>query len=109
MVEDKIVTTGINSKGHKIEFDKSFNDHLYCQNEGEICLVSLDVSSDVRHLYCNENELSELVIPEGVLRVYCYSNNITELNLPSSLEYLYCDKTVKGLSEYIGKVNMILY
>ena len=47
---------------------------------------------------CN---LVSLEIGEGVLDVYCQDNDIETLVLPDSLLYLSCDLKVKGLEKYI--------
>ena len=54
-------------------------------------------------LYCNNNQLTELVIPEGVTHVYCVFNQITHLTIPDSVEWVSADKEVPGLEVYIGE------
>ena len=45
-------------------------------------------------VYCSNNNLTELIIPEGCKYVYCDNNNLTELILPEGCKYVFCDANV---------------
>jgi hypothetical protein len=46
----------------------------------------------LKHLYCCNNQITELVLPDLLIKLSCCENQITKLNLPDSLMVLYCDK-----------------
>ena len=40
-------------------------------------------------IYCSDNQLTELVLPNGVEKVYCSNNPIKELTLPKNIRLAY--------------------
>ena len=80
-----MVAVGITSKGNSIEFE--CNDILFCSYED---LVSLEV-------------------PEGVKKVWCRDNKLTKLKIPESVTMLICDKEIIGLEEFIGEIYIELW
>jgi hypothetical protein len=55
---------------------------------GNINYFKLDGDGNV---YCYNEKLYELDLPEGVKRVYCRGNYLTELHIPDSAERIICD------------------
>lgn len=46
-------------------------------------------------VFCQNNKLKEIDVPETVVTLNCVNNQIKELKLPESVKYLYCDHDVK--------------
>ena len=46
------------------------------------------------YIHTSKN-LTELLILEGTKKVYCFNNQLTELTLPDKLLWLECDHSVK--------------
>jgi hypothetical protein len=43
-----------------------------------------------RRVWCWNNELSSLIVPEGCELINCSHNNLKELIIPKSCKYIYC-------------------
>ena len=78
-MEKKLIATGIDVNGEEKKF--------YCE---------------LLRLWCVDRNLISLTIPEGIRQVYCWNNHIAHLNLPNSVTDLYADKEVTNLEKYIG-------
>ena len=81
-----MVAVGITNKGKRLEF---------------VCIDGI--------LYCCDNDLVSLNIPEGVKTLSCENNLLTELFLPESVKKLWCDKEINGLKEFIDKIEIELW
>ena len=102
----KLIAKGIDIHGNKIEFDCTHIE-LWCPNNQ---LKELIIPEGVNTVYCQNNQLTELILPEGVTYVSCNNNQLTELIIPDSVTYLYADKKVAGLEKCIGTdVEIELY
>ena len=99
-----MVAVGYTSKGKRLEFDCS-SDEICCSYSN---LVSLEIPDGVKQVYSHNNNLTELILPDTVTEVYCHNNKITELIIPSGVKQVVCDRGVKGLEQYIDKVEIIL-
>ena len=82
----KLYCTGITASGETKQFEV-INGVAYCYNNQ---LTSLVVPEGVERLYCSENQLTSLVVPEGVERLYCSENQLTSLVVPGGVARLYC-------------------
>ena len=100
-----MLAVGYTSDGYRKEFRCS-DCTLYCYNKD---LVSLEVPKGVKYVWCINNKLTKLIITEGVKYVWCNNNQLTELKLPESVTMLSCDKEIKGLEEFIGKIEIELW
>jgi hypothetical protein len=49
--------------------------------------------------YCNNNLLTELIIPEGLKKIWCSHNQLTKLTFTKDCQYISCQ--VNNLSELI--------
>ena len=77
---------GKNIDGVEKEF-KISNNTVYCFNNQ---LSELDLPNGVERVYCFNNQLTELDLPDSVIYVNCANNQLTELVLPNSVKEVYC-------------------
>ena len=91
----------------KKEIIKQGSKEVYCHNNQ---LTELNLPDGVRVVYCWGNQLTELILPDGVKWVSCDNNQITELILPDGVKSVFCDKTVliKNLDKFIGKEDITI-
>jgi len=78
---------GKNINNESIEFKISSNKEVYCWNNQ---LTELNIPNGVKYVYCYNNQLTELNLPNGVEKVFCYNNQLTELHLPNGVKEVYC-------------------
>ena len=79
--------------------------------------IGIDIHGEEREFDCTDGivscsgrKLISIIIPEGVTHVFCHNNQLTELKLPESVIRLWTDKEVMGLEKYMGtKVNINLW
>jgi hypothetical protein len=43
-----------------------------------------------KEVYCSNNYLTELIVPEGCEEVYCYTNHLTKLIIPKTCKWICC-------------------
>ena len=98
-MEEKLIATGIDVEGNEIEFPCNKYGWMYCHNNQ---LKKLTIPEGVTYISCINNQLKELIIPEGVTHIHCYNNQLTELTLPEGVNWLWADKEVMGLEKYMG-------
>ena len=79
---------GKNIDGEKVVF-KISNKSVYCYNNK---LTELNIPNGVESVFCHNNKLTALHLPNGVENVNCSNNQLTELRLPDSVEKVYFDK-----------------
>ena len=77
---------GKNINGEEVEF-KIDNNYVFCSNNQ---LTELHIPNGVENVYCSNNKLTELNLPNGVEKVYCYNNELTELKIPNGVEVVDC-------------------
>jgi adenine deaminase len=61
---------------------------LYCNNNE---LEELIIPKGVVSVICHKNKIVNLQLSEGVKSVNCYGNQLTSLTIPSSVRALTCD------------------
>jgi hypothetical protein len=88
---------GKTSKGKKLEFVVNSNGWVGCQNED---LIELEIPEGIKWVSCKDNKLTELRLPEGCKYVWCWNNQIKTLKLPNSMEWVRCDLGVINLNDY---------
>jgi hypothetical protein len=88
---------GKTSKGNEVEFEVGSNGWVGCQNED---LIELIIPEGFKWVWCEDNQLTELIIPEGCKYVCCYDNQIKTLKLPNSMEWVRSDLGVVNLNDY---------
>ena len=81
-----MIAIGKNIDGEEKEF-KINNNTVYCNNNK---LTELHIPNGIKNISCSNNKLTELHLPNGVDTVYCYNNQLTELVLPDSVERVIC-------------------
>jgi hypothetical protein len=86
---------GKTSKGKKLEFVVNSFGWFNCQNED---LIELEIPEGIKWVSCKDNKLTE-----GCEGVYCQDNQIKTLKLPNSMEWVRCDLGVINLNDYKGK------
>lgn len=96
---------GYTSSGERKEYDCS-NKTLYCYNQH---LISLEIPEGVKILDCDNNEITELILPKSILSLTCYNNLISELIIPNKIREITCDRNVKGLEKIYWKCDITLF
>jgi len=76
---------GKNINGVEVEFSISKNS-IFCYNNQ---LTELNLPNGVEYVWCYNNQLTELVLPNGVESVSCFNNPIAEITLPKTIKYAY--------------------
>jgi hypothetical protein len=76
---------GKNIDNESIEFD--FKSNIYCSNNQ---LTELKLPNGVEYVDCHNNQLTELILPNGIKVVHCYVNQLTELNIPDGVKNVTC-------------------
>ncbi len=72
-------------------------------------ITSIFISDDKDCIWCDNNLLTELIIPEGVTNIACEKNKITSLNLPFSVEVIWCDMMDKLEEQYKKNIDIYIY
>ena len=72
-------TIGKNTKGEVMEFEMGSNGWVYCPNNQ---LTELIIPDGCETVSCHNNHLTELIIPDGCKYVSCHHNQLTELIIP---------------------------
>ena len=79
-------------KTYEENIDKSTITELDLSYKNLAELPDLSEYINLKYLYCDANQLTELPeLPKSLMHLYCNNNQLTELpELPNSLEYLSC-------------------
>ena len=94
IAQTKVITKkaiGKNIKGEVVEFEMTSNGWISCSNNQ---LTELILPDGCKVVFCSNNQLTELILPEGCESVSCESNLIKELHIPNSVKVLWCDDGV---------------
>ena len=87
----------ITSSGEKTIIEAGTNT-VHCYNNQ---LTELVLPEGIEYVSCENNQLKELVLPEGIKTVYCHHNQLKELVLPEGIKTVYCDDLLFDARKYI--------
>ena len=92
----------IASKGKRVDFKATTS--LFLSGYG---IVDITLPKEgVEWLYCRNNHLTELNLPEGLNGLWCRKNKLNSLKLPKSLNVISCD-FMDGIEEQDRKERQI--
>ena len=80
----KAIGKNINGEEVEIKINNKYVDCPYNQ------LTELVLPNGVKYVSCYNNKLTELYLPDSVEIVYCFENQLTELVLPNGVKEVYC-------------------
>ena len=84
---NQLVAIGLNSFGESKTFPVNFFKKVDCHSEQ---LTELILPIGIISIDCHNNKLTELKLTENLKVIDCNSNQLTYLELPDSLIYLNC-------------------
>jgi Leucine-rich repeat (LRR) protein len=60
---------------------------VYCDNN---LLKELILPDGCEYVDCSNNQLTELIVPNSVKQFYCYKNKLTKIIIPKSCKFISC-------------------
>jgi hypothetical protein len=72
-------------------------------------LIKLEMIQTFDSVYCENNLLTELEVPDGTSTLWCHGNKLTSLEVPDTIEWLLCDKELFDYDSCNVEVAVIIY
>ena len=98
----------ITSKGTKHIIEPNTDCKLYLSY---MDIIELTIPYGTKWIYCSNNQLKELIIPDTVEYIRCLrNNNLSNLILPESIRWVDCDIGVLDMTKYKDtNIDIILH